>query len=73
MRTRLPQERQETVSAYCAPLCDYSTLADVLALRTDAKLNGEFAELWFFLTKRRGGDELLHPFRPTARVGQFVL
>ena len=45
-----------------APLCECLTPADVLALRAtgskwySAKLNGQFAELWFFM-KRKGGDE----------------
>ena len=62
------QERQETTSAKCAssqwaPLCDCLTLAaGVLVFRTtgskwyDAKLYGEFAESWFFLMKKKGGD-----------------
>ena len=55
-------------SSLWAPLHDYLTLADVLALRTagpkwyNAKLYGEFTELWFFLTKRKSGDE--PPFVP---------
>ena len=44
------------------PLCDCLTTADVLVLRTtgskwyDAKLCGEFEELWIFLMTKKGGD-----------------
>ena len=50
-------------SSLWAPLCDCLTPADVLVLRTsgskwyNAKWYGEFAELWFFLLKRKGGNE----------------
>ena len=49
-------------SSVWAPLCDCLTPADVLVLRTagpkwyDAKLYGDYAELWFFLMKEKGTD-----------------
>ena len=55
-------------SSQWASLRDYFTPADVLVLRTagpkwyNAKLWGEFEELWFLLMKRKGGEE--QPFAP---------
>ena len=55
-------------SSLWAPLCDRLIPADVLVLPTTgskwyhAKLFGEFAEFWFLLMKRQGGD--VPPFTP---------
>ena len=55
-------------SSLWTSLRDCLTPAEVLVLRTggpkwyNAKLYGEFAELWFFLMKGKGGEE--PPFAP---------
>ena len=62
-------------SSLWAPLCDCLSPAHVLVVRTagskwyNAKHYGEFAELWFFLMKRKGGDE--PPFVPLPKLPIF--
>ena len=63
-RDHISQMRE---SSLWAPLCDCLTPADVLVFAYYwepyiAKLCGDFVENWFFLMKRKGGDE--PPFAP---------